>query len=139
MSDTFRRLVALAGLLALGGCATMSAPGAEKEAAAPAAVPSAQAIANAQKLAGAPGSQPTVVSPPPLVNGLRPFADVVRDAKEQKGLFHLWQKDEKVWLEIAPEQFDHPYFFSTNLDQGLGENRFLAGSMSSSLARRFGR
>ncbi len=54
------------------------------------------------------------------------------------GLFRLWRRDDKVWLEIAPDQFDHPYFFSTNLDQGLGEKRFLAGSMSSSLSRGFG-
>lgn len=138
MNQALRRLVALTGLATVAGCATVPMPGAEKEAAAPAALPSAQAIANAQKLAGAPGSQVPVLPPPPTINGLRAFAEVVRDAKEQKGLFHLWQKDEKVWLEIAPEQLDQPYFFSTNLDQGLGESRFLAGSMSSSLARRFG-
>ncbi|HEX6944994.1 MAG TPA: zinc-dependent metalloprotease [Casimicrobiaceae bacterium] len=139
MHQTLRRLLALAGFAALAGCATFPDT-ADKAAAAQSAPPppSALAIANAQKLAGAPGSQAPLLPPPPPSNGLRSFNEVVRDAKEHKGLFAVWQKDEKVWLEIAPDQFDQPYFFSTNLDQGLGENRFLAGSMSSSLARRFG-
>lgn len=130
-------VAALAGACALAGCATLQdAPTKEAVVAAAAAV-SPQAIANAQRLAGAPGSNaPTTPPPPP--SSLRPFAEVSRDAKELPGLFRLWQKDEKVWLEIAPDQFDHAYFFSTNLDQGLGESRFLAGSMSSSLSRRFG-
>jgi hypothetical protein len=96
--------------------------------------PSPQAIANAQRLAGAPGSAPAH-SP---VSSLRTFADATRDAKELPGLFNLWQRDDKVYMEIAPDQLDRMYFFKTNLDQGLGESRFLAGSMTSSLSRRFG-
>ena len=130
--------------LALAACATtppapgVAAPDPAATAAAVApAVPSAQAIANAQRLAGAPGS-----APPPAgqtaPGTLRPFAEIVRDAKSMPGLFALWQRDEKVWIEIAPEQLERAYFFSTNLDQGLGENHFFAGSMSSSLSRRFG-
>ncbi|MEO8754237.1 MAG: zinc-dependent metalloprotease [Casimicrobiaceae bacterium] len=133
------RGAALAGACVLTGCATLpETPGKEgAAAAAPSPSPSPQAIANAQRLAGAPGSSaPTTPAPAP--SALRTFAEVSRDAKEHTGLFRLWQKDEKVWLEIAPEQFEHAYFFSTNLDQGLGESRFLAGSMSSSLSRRFG-
>ena len=33
------------------------------------------------------------------------------------GLFALWQKDDKVWIEIAPDQFDKPFFFKSNLNQ----------------------
>ena len=62
----------------------------------------------------------------------KPFADVIKDAKEIPGLFHVWQKDEKTWLEIAPEQFDVPYFFSVNLSSGLGENGFFGGLMDES-------
>ncbi|HEY5307513.1 MAG TPA: DUF5117 domain-containing protein, partial [Casimicrobiaceae bacterium] len=137
------RLAALAGACVLAGCATSpDAPPAGSAPApvvapssAPAAIPSAQAIASAQRLAGAPGSAPAAAPTPAL---LRSFADVSRDAREIPGLFRLWQKDDKVWLEIEPGQFDQPYFFSTNLDQGLGENGFFSGSMSSSLSRRFG-
>ncbi len=133
-----KHIAILAVLFALAACATLpDAPavnGARTAAAAPVLAPSPQAIASATRLAGAPGSAPGPVTPPTL----RSFADVSRDAKETPGLFRLWQKDDKVWLEIAPAQFDQPYFFSTNLDQGLGESGFQAGSMSSSLSRRFG-
>ena len=44
----------------------------------------------------------------------RPFADVIKDAKEIPGFFRVWQKDEKVWIEIAPEQFDVPFHFQMN-------------------------
>jgi len=106
--------------VALSGCAGMAAtPGksAVGPATAPAtpatttSVPSPQAIANAQKLAGAPGS-----TPPPAASSaqsnLRSFADVSRDATEQTGLFNLWQRDDRVYIEIAPSQFDQPFFFS---------------------------
>ncbi|HSA21588.1 MAG TPA: EamA family transporter, partial [Myxococcota bacterium] len=41
-------------------------------------------------------------------------ADVIKDAKESKGLFTVWTRDEKAWIEIAPGQFDKPLFFSVN-------------------------
>jgi hypothetical protein len=60
----------------------------------------------------------------------KPFADVVKDAKESKGLFALWQKDDKLWIEIAPEQFDQPYFFKSALNRGIGEKRIYGGAMT---------
>jgi len=137
------RLATLAGLCALAGCATLRDTPSSGDTSAlrvgapsvvPATTPSAQAIANAQRLAGAPGSTAAAAAS----TTLRSFAEVSKDAKELTGLIRVWQKDDKVWLEIEPGQFDHPYFFSTNMDQGLGENGFFAGSMSSSLSRRFG-
>ncbi len=128
------RLIACTCVVAMAGCAT--SPGAPTGAGA-ASSPSAQAIANAQRLAGAPGSTPTPAGTA-SATAKRPFAEVTRDAKELPGLFRLWQHEDKVWIEIAPEQFDRPYFFSTNLDQGLGENRLYGGLMTSSLSRRFG-
>ena len=136
------RVALLVAVCALAACATVPdtppVNGARTAASAPAssssAPPSPQAIASANRLAGAPGSAPAPVTPPTL----RSFADVSRDAKEMPGLFRLWQKDDKVWLEIETAQFDHPYFFSTNLDQGLGEGGFQAGLMSGSQSHRFG-
>jgi len=130
--------IALASAIALAGCATMQdTPTKEAVAAVTAVAASPQAIANAQRLAGAPGS--TQAQPPlPPASLLRTFAEVTRDAQEMPGLFNVWRKDDKVWIELTPEQLEHMYFFSTNLDQGIGESRFLAGSMSSSLSRRFG-
>ena len=43
------------------------------------------------------------------------------------GLFRIWQKDEKTWLELAPDQFDTLYVFSTSLSRGLGEKWFFGG------------
>ena len=133
----FARNAIAAGALALtlAGCATL-ADDLGKEHAPVTTAPSPLAIANAQKLAGAPGSGPAQPLPPLI--SLRTFAETTRDAKELPGLFNLWQRDDKVYIEIAPDQLDKMYFFSTNLDQGLGESRFLAGSMTSSLSRKFG-
>ncbi len=92
--------------LALAGCATVSAAGATPEGAAPGATPAAAA-------AGQP----------------RPFADVIKDAKQTPGLFPMWRKDDKVWIEIAPEQFGVPYLFTANLSRGVGEQGVYGGMM----------
>src|SRR5947209_16010881 len=67
----------------------------------------------------------------------RAFADIVRDAKELPGLFHIYQKDDRVWLEIGPDQFEKPFFFSVNLSSGLGEKFFFAGLMGESYVASF--
>src|SRR6478735_3905534 len=95
-------LSAAAVALALAGCATLpDTPGKEHVAAAP---PSPQAIANAQRLAGAPGSTPP--QPPSPISMLRTFSEATRDAKELPGLFNVWQRDDKVLIEIQPEQLE---------------------------------
>ena len=86
---------------------------------APAGVPptgAAPAAANAAPAAGAPAA------PAP-----RPFKDIIKDAKLTPGFFNTYQKDEKVWLAIRPEQFDKPFFFTFNIPQSVGE-RGLYGS-----------
>jgi Met-zincin/Domain of unknown function (DUF5117) len=60
---------------------------------------------------------------------LRPFADVIKDAKAQPGLFTLWTKDEKVWIEIHPDQLDKLYYLQSNLSRGV------MGEGATSLAR----
>jgi hypothetical protein len=60
----------------------------------------------------------------------KPFADVVKDAHESRGLFNLWRKDDKVWLELAPAQLDQPFFFKSALNQGIGEARIFGGAMT---------
>jgi hypothetical protein len=57
----------------------------------------------------------------PEVTGLKPFKEVIKGATQNKGFFTLYQKDEKVWLEIKPEQFDKPFFFSVNVTNSVGE------------------
>lgn len=94
----------LLALAATAGAQTPTAP------AAPGATPGA-----------APGA-PAAPSAAP-----RPFKDIIKDAKEIPGFFTMYQKDEKVWIAIKPEQFDKPFFFTYNIPQSVGE-RGLYGS-----------
>lgn len=89
----------------------------------------------------APG--PNVLPPPPApapappAPAPRPFKEIVKDAKELKGFFTLYQKDEKVWLEIKPEQFGKPFFFSYNIANGLGERGLYGSQMGRSYQAEF--
>jgi len=135
---------------ALCACATTSAPGAAGKAAtaAPAGGPnagtSAPVAASGSATAGkagspanASGAAPAGATPAAAPSGApatapgapRPFADVIKDAKELKGFLTLWQKDEKTWLEIRNDQLDRPFFFVPSLAQGLGEKFFWPGLM----------
>ncbi len=77
---------------------------------------------------GAPGA-PAAPATPPDPSGLKPFADIVKDAKETKGFFPLHQKDDKVWIEVAADQLEKPFLFSFNLQKGIGERGLYAGMM----------
>ncbi|MEO7761142.1 MAG: zinc-dependent metalloprotease, partial [Casimicrobiaceae bacterium] len=70
--------------------------------------------------ANAPGTTPPPAGPP---SPTKPFADVIKDAKVFPGYFTLYRKDEKVWIELKPEQFDSPFFFQANRNRTLGERR----------------
>src|ERR1044072_779611 len=58
------------------------------------------------------------------------FADIVKDAQVVKGLFTLYRTDEKVFLEILPEQLDKVYLVSMTVDSGIGERGFYAAAMA---------
>jgi hypothetical protein len=116
-------LAAALGALGLAGCATTAA--APVSSAAPAAAASAAAAAAAKPVAAAASAPP-----PPSLPGQPPaFATVIKDAKETKGLFSLWQKEERVWIELKPEDFNKPFFFAPKLARGIGEAGIFGGSM----------
>jgi uncharacterized protein DUF4953/uncharacterized protein DUF5117/uncharacterized protein DUF5118 len=73
---------------------------------------------------GAPASAPAAAA-----SSVKPFKDVMKDAKESRGFFTLHQKEDKTWLEIKPEQFDKPFYFSTVRTNGVGERMVIAGLM----------
>jgi hypothetical protein len=73
---------------------------------------------------GAPASAPAQAP-----SAVRPFKDVIKDAKETPGFFTLYEKDEKAWIEIKPDQFDKPFYFSTVRTNGVGERMVIAGLM----------
>jgi hypothetical protein len=88
--------------------------------------------APAKPQAGAAPAPAAAVAAPPTPGALKPFADVIKEAKETKGLFPLWQKDDKVWIEVSPEQLQKPFFFTYNIVQGLGERGLYGGMMGGS-------
>jgi hypothetical protein len=105
-----RRTLAVAVLATLSATAFAQAPAS----APPAGAPPATAAAPAGGPPGAPGAP-------------RPFKDIIKDAKMTPGFFTTYQKDDKVWLAIKPEQFEQPFFFTYNIPQSVGE-RGLYGS-----------
>ncbi len=97
--------------------------------AAPAVAPGASAPAPG---VGASAPTPTRIGavPPPVAPGQPPlFATVIKDAKKTDGLFGVWQKDEKVWLELKPEDLNKPFFLAPKLNSGIGEADLYGGKV----------
>jgi hypothetical protein len=91
--------------------------------------PEPETPAPANGAAAAPVATPAAA---PAVSRLRPYREVLRDAKVRAGFFTLHQKDEKVWLEIRPEQFDAPFFFAYNIPRSIGERGLYGSQMGRS-------
>jgi hypothetical protein len=62
----------------------------------------------------------------------KPFLEVVRGATQLPGFLSLYRKDEKVWIELRPEQFDSPMFMELNTTNGIGERGVYGGMMDGS-------
>jgi hypothetical protein len=127
-----QRHAAVGALVALlAACATTSPPAANQPGApAPAAAPATAAPAAgtaaatpAARTPGAPAAAPAAAGTP------KPFAEVIKDAKQADGLFPLWTKDDKTWIEIPANMIDQPFFLSVGLTRGIGENRLIGGLM----------
>ena len=103
-----RTALAAAALIALAGLAQAQTP----------ATPAAGA--------SAPAAAPR---PPVDPTAPKPFADVIKGATEQPGLFPIWRKDEKVWIEIPKEAFNKPFLFSVNVANSVGERGLYASQM----------
>ncbi|MDO9094558.1 MAG: zinc-dependent metalloprotease [Rubrivivax sp.] len=86
--------------------------------------PSAGPSGAAAPVAGAPRP---VAAPP---SGPPPFAAVIREARRIEGPLTLWQKDDKVWIELLPTQFDKPFLLSPKIKDGIGEAFVLGGLMA---------
>lgn len=141
-------LPAMAAALVAAGCATNAgpAPAAAPAPAAPvaAAVPSAAAPAAAPAAAVTaavpPGASPAVrpaqppaAAPPaaaaPAQPQPQPFATVVRDGRRVDGLLTVWQKEDRFWFELRPEDFGKPLYFGPKIAQGIGEAGLFGGTM----------
>jgi hypothetical protein len=109
-------MLLLAGVLLLSGCAALRPAG---DATASRAAAAGAAAGGASAPAPAPGAPPT-------------FATVVKDAKASEGLFTLWRKDDKLWIELKPEDLNRAFFFSPKLATGIGEAGLFGGLMAGS-------
>jgi hypothetical protein len=96
--------------------------------------PGAASPALAGSATGAPAlsSRALATLPTPLVPPGTPpsFAVVTKDAKKIDGPLVLWQKDDKVWIELPPAQFNQPFLLSPKLKSGIGEAMLLGGLMA---------
>jgi hypothetical protein len=82
-----------------------------------------------------PAPAATVPPPAPVPAAaarLRPYREILKDAKAIPGFFTLHQKDEKVWIEIRPEQFEAPFFFAYNIPRSIGERGLYGSQMGRS-------
>ena len=79
-----------------------------------------------QAAAPADAKKPTAPEPPKD----KAFADIVKDAQVIKGLFTLYRTEEKVFLELLPEQLEKTYLVSLTVDSGIGERGFYAAAMA---------
>jgi len=114
-----RSVLTVAALLALNGAAlAMVPPQAVAQAASGAAATPPAAAASAPA-----GAKPVDPAAP------KPFADVSRDATRTDGFLPFWRKEEKVWLEIAPEQLNKPFLLTANIAQSVGERGLYASQM----------
>jgi hypothetical protein len=84
--------------------------------------PAPQASPPVQPTVQLPSTLPGTPQATPAVPSPRSFEMIVKDAEVKPGLFPLYEKDEKVWIELKPEHFNTPFYLSINRTRGLGEN-----------------
>jgi hypothetical protein len=108
-------------------------------AAAPAAAPAPAPAPVAPAAAASATTPPTATAAPglnvrpstlPLPGSPPPFATVVKDARRIDGPLTLWQKDDKVWIELLPAQMGQPFLLSPKIKSGIGEAWVLGGLMA---------
>ena len=151
----FSTLAAPLVLFAVAACTT--APNAEAPPQTEARIPDARparaattAVASAAFAASAPASGAAAARPPGAAasgaaggpgsasasaaglpgGGPPPFATVIRDAKRIEGPLVLWQKEDKVWIELTPQDFGKPFLLSPKIKSGIGEAWVLGGLMA---------
>jgi Met-zincin/Domain of unknown function (DUF5117)/Domain of unknown function (DUF5118) len=124
-------LLALVGASAIiSGCASSMAQSSNTATSTKTPVAVASVVAPPADAASAPKVAASGASSGGAAAGApKPFAEVIKEAKEHKGLFTLYSKDEKVWLELQPEQLEKLYFLQVNLNQGLSSSYLAARRM----------
>jgi hypothetical protein len=113
-------------LVSLAGCASIpSTPVVAARETPQAAVPAPSAAASAP----APAASAPAATARPDATAPKPFDEVIKGATQQAGFVPLWRKDEKLWLEIAPERLEQPFLLSVNISNSIGERRLYGSQM----------
>jgi len=111
-------------LSACAGLAPPAVPATAATATAPAAaVAASPAAAASGGKSAAPAAAPAAPGTPPA------FATVIKDARKTEGLLTIWQKDDKFWFELRPQDFDKPLLLSPKIAGGIGEGMLFGGLM----------
>jgi hypothetical protein len=61
----------------------------------------------------------------------KPFADLVKDMDIHKGVFTFYRRadDNKIYLEIMPDQFERTFLFAGSVEQSVGERGLYSSQM----------
>ena len=87
-------------------------------------------LASAPPAAPPSAARPAPGATPPTPGGPPPFAVVIREARRIDGPLTLWQKEDKVWIELLPDQFGKLFLLSPKIKSGIGEAWVLGGLMA---------
>ncbi len=119
-------LLAACMIALLSGCASLSSLSDTVARSVAAATGPARPPAAASASGVPPGTPQPAAAPGSSVHS---FAAVIKDANKIEGLFTLYQREEKVWIELRPEDFGKPFFLSPKIATGIGEARLFGGTM----------
>lgn len=98
----------------------------------PVPAPTTPATSNPAAVAAAAAAAAVLAAAKADPAAAKPFADVIKGAHHLSGFIPLYQKDEKVWMEVRPEHFEKPFFMTVNTTNGVGERGIYASQMGRS-------
>ena len=78
----------------------------------------------------APATTAIPAAPTASPPGPPSFASIIKDARRVEGPLTLWQKEDKVWIELTPENFKQRFLLSPKIKNGIGEAFVLGGLMA---------
>lgn len=93
---------------------------------------SSQAWASPPEKAATPPAAPasnSAKAPAAKPGEPKPFAEVTKDFKSSGGLFPIWTKDGKTFIEIPEAWFNKPFLFTINVAESIGERGLYASQM----------
>jgi hypothetical protein len=76
-------------------------------------------------VSGIPGLRPGATLPFALsLPSAQPYATFMRGATRQTGVIDLVRKDDELYFDLRPENFDHTYIVLPSIERGVGSGAF---------------